>query len=70
MTITIGGLGQTISAYCPVCSEKMSHWCMVTLGGMNRKGTTRYAYKCDSCELELKSDKNGNAKLLKEVSNV
>ena len=67
MEIIIGGLGQTISAYCPVCSEKMAHRCIVTLG---TGSTTRYAYQCDTCELSLKSDKNGNAKLLKEVANV
>ena len=70
MTIKIGGLGQEISCYCPVCSEKMTHMCIATLGGMNRKGTIRYAYECNSCELELKSDASGNAKLLKEVANV
>ena len=67
MTIKIGGLGQEISCYCPVCSEKMTHRCIATLGGMHSKGTIRYAYQCDSCELELKSDSNGNAKLLKEM---
>jgi len=67
MEIIIGGLGQTISAYCPVCSEKMSHWCNATLG----KGSTIwYDWKCKDCQLSLKSDKNGNAKLLKEVANV
>ena len=70
MTIKIGGLGQEISCYCPICSEKMTHMCIATLGGMNSKGTIRYAFQCDSCELELKSDSNGNAKLLKEVANV
>jgi len=67
MTIKIGGLGQEISAYCPVCSEKMTHRCIATLGTGR---TIRYAYQCDSCELELKSDANGNAKLLKEMENV
>lgn len=70
MTIKIGGLGQEISFYCPVCSEKMTHICIATLGGMYRKGTIRYAYECNSCELEIKSDASGNAKLLKEVANV
>lgn len=70
MTIKIGGLGQEISCYCPICSEKMTHMCIATLGGMNSKGTIRYAFQCNSCELELKSDSNGNAKLLKEVANV
>ena len=70
MTIKIGGLGQKISFYCPVCSEKMTHTCIATLGGMYRKGTIRYAYECNSCELEIKSDASGNAKLLKEVANV
>jgi predicted RNA-binding Zn-ribbon protein involved in translation (DUF1610 family) len=67
MTIKIGGLGQEISCYCPVCSVKMIHRCIVTLGTGK---TTRYAYQCDSCELELKSDSKGNAKLLKEMENV
>lgn len=70
MTIKIGGLGQEISFYCPVCSEKMTHMCIATLGGMNSRGTIRYAWQCNNCELELKSDSNGNAKLLKEVANV
>jgi transcription elongation factor Elf1 len=67
MTIKIGGLGQEISFYCPVCSEKMNHMCKVTLG---TGSTIRYAYECNSCELEIKSDASGNAKLLKEVANV
>ena len=66
MTIKIGGLGQEISCYCPVCSQKMTHRCIATLGAGR---TIRYAYQCDSCELELKSDANGNAKLLKEMEN-
>ena len=70
MTIKIGGLGQEISCYCPVCSEKMTHMCIATLGGMNSKGTIRYAWQCKNCELELKSDASGNATLLKEVANV
>jgi hypothetical protein len=70
MTIKIGGLGQEISCYCPVCSVKMTHRCIATLGGMHSKGTIRYAYQCDSCELELKSDSKGNAKLLKEMENI
>jgi predicted RNA-binding Zn-ribbon protein involved in translation (DUF1610 family) len=67
MTIKVGGLGQEISCYCPVCSVKMIHRCIATLG---TGSTIRYAYQCDSCELELKSDSNGNAKLLKEMENV
>ena len=59
--INIGGLGQKIACYCPVCSEKMTHRCIVTLGTGR---TIRYAYQCNQCELELKSDKFGNAKLL------
>jgi len=64
MTIKIGGLGKEIFAPCPLCLEQMTHRCIATLGGMNSKGTIRYAYQCDTCELELKSDSNGNAKLL------
>jgi predicted RNA-binding Zn-ribbon protein involved in translation (DUF1610 family) len=64
MTIKIGGLGKEISFYCPVCSEKMEHWAHAT----NR--TIRYSYDCNSCELSVKSDASGNAKLLKEVANV
>ena len=64
MTIKIGGLGQEISAYCPVCSKKMIHRCIATLGTGK---TIRYAYQCDSCELELKSDRLGYAKLLELV---
>lgn len=67
MTIKIGGLGQEISCYCPVCSVKMIHRCIATLGTGR---TIRYAYQCDSCELELKSDSKGNAKLLKEMENI
>ena len=67
MTIKVGGLGQEISCYCPVCSVKMIHRCIATLG---TGSTIRYAYQCDSCELELKSDSKGNAKLLKEMENV
>jgi hypothetical protein len=67
MTIKIGGLGQEISCYCPVCSQKMTHRCIATLGTGK---TIRYAYQCDSCELELKSDAKGNAKLLKEMENI
>jgi transposase-like protein len=59
-TIKIGGLGQEVSCYCPVCSEKMSHWAIASK-------SVRYEYKCDSCELSLKSDRFGNAKLLKEM---
>jgi predicted RNA-binding Zn-ribbon protein involved in translation (DUF1610 family) len=64
MTIKIGGLGQEVSCYCPVCSVKMIHRCIVTLGTGK---TTRYAYQCDSCELELKSDSTGYAHLLTEL---
>ena len=67
MTIKVGGLGQEISCYCPVCSVKMIHRCIAKLG---TGSTIRYAYQCDSCELELKSDSKGNAKLLKEMENV
>lgn len=63
MTIKIGGLGQEISCYCPVCSLKMNHWAIASNG-------IRYAYRCDNCELELKSDRFGNAKLLKEMENL
>ena len=70
MTIKIGGLGQEISCYCPVCSEKMTHTCIVTLGSMHKRGTIRYAWQCNNCELELKSDSSGYAKLLKEMENV
>ncbi len=66
--IKIGGLGQEISAYCPVCSIKMTHRCIATLGGMHSKGTMRYAWQCEPCELELKSDKDGNAHLLTEMA--
>ena len=68
MTIKLGGLGQTISAYCPVCSEKMTHMCIATLGGFSTKGTIRYAWECQPCELSLKSDKDGNAHLLTEMA--
>jgi hypothetical protein len=69
MTITIGGLGDQISFPCPVCSEKMTHMCIATLGGMYRKGTIRYEYQCRDCELSVKSDSMGNSKLLKEMEN-
>ena len=62
-TIKIGVLGQEISAYCPVCSEKMRHWAIASK-------SVRYVYRCENCELELKSDRFGNAKLLKEMENV
>ena len=63
-TIKIGGLGQEISCYCPVCSQKMTHWAIATLG----KGSTiRYEWKCEPCELPLKSDQNGYAHLLTEM---
>ena len=64
MTIKIGGLGQEISCYCPVCSQKMTHWCIATLGTGR---TIRYEWKCESCELSLKSDRNGYAHLLTEL---
>jgi hypothetical protein len=60
MTIKIGGLGKEIFCPCPVCLEQMTHRCVATLG----KGSTiRYEWQCDSCELYLKSDRDGNAKL-------
>jgi len=65
MTIKIGGLGQEISAYCPVCSQKMTHMCIATLGTGR---TIRYAWECQPCELSLKSDKDGNAHLLTEMA--
>jgi hypothetical protein len=58
MTITIGGLGKQISVYCFVCSEQMSHWCVAS------SGSIRYEWKCEPCELSLKSDRFGNAKLI------
>lgn len=64
MTIKIGGLGQDIFCPCPVCLEQMTHMAIATLGGMHSRGTIRYAYQCNNCELELKSDSNGNAKLI------
>ena len=64
MTIKIGGLGQEISVGCPVCSFGMTHRCIATLGTGR---TIRYAWQCDSCELELKSDRNGYAKLLESL---
>jgi hypothetical protein len=65
MTIKLGGLGQTISSYCPVCSQKMTHMCIATLGTGR---TIRYAWECVPCELSLKSDRLGNTKLLTEMS--
>lgn len=65
MTIKLGGLGQTISAYCPVCSEKMTHMCIATLGTGR---TIRYAWECNNCDLSLNSDRLGNTKLLTEMS--
>jgi hypothetical protein len=65
MTIKIGGLGQEISCYCPICSEKMTHTCIATLGTGK---TIRYEWQCNSCELSLKSDRNGYAKLLELVN--
>lgn len=61
MTIKIGGLGQEISCYCPVCSQKMTHWAIAT------GRIIRYSWQCDSCELSLKSDRNGYAHLLTEL---
>jgi len=61
MTIKIGGLGKDIFCPCPICLEEMTHRCIATLGTGR---TIRYAYQCDNCELELKSDSNGNAKLI------
>ena len=60
MTIKIGGLGQTISAYCPVCSRKMTHWAIASK-------SVRYEWKCEPCELSLKSDIVGNTHLLTEM---
>ena len=69
MSIKIGGLGQEISAYCPVCSRKMVHRLVATLGGFRLGNSTiRYEWQCDSCELNLKSDKDGNAHLLTEMA--
>ena len=65
MSIKIGGLGQEISCYCPVCSEKMIHMCIATLGTGR---TIRYAWECNNCDLSLKSDRLGNTKLLTEMS--
>jgi hypothetical protein len=67
MTIKIGGLGQDIACYCPVCSKKMTHMCIATLGGMHNRGTIRYEWQCKPCELSLKSDSNGYAHLLTEL---
>jgi hypothetical protein len=63
-TIKIGGQGQDISAYCPVCSQKMTHMCIATLGTGR---TIRYAWQCEPCELSLKSDSTGYAHLLTEL---
>jgi hypothetical protein len=62
--IKIGGLGQEIAVYCPVCSVKMSHWAVAS------HKSVRYEWQCKECELNLKSDRFGNAKLLKEMENV
>jgi hypothetical protein len=64
MSIKIGGLGESISAYCPVCSLKLNHRAIATLG---TGYTIRYEWQCDSCELNLKSDFFGNAHLLTEM---
>ena len=61
MTIKIGGLGQEISCYCPVCSVKMTHWAIAT------GRIIRYSWQCEPCELSLKSDRNGYAHLLTEL---
>jgi Zn-finger protein len=61
MTIKIGGLGQEISCYCPVCSEKMTHWAIASK-------SIRYEWKCEPCELSLKSDRDGYAHLLTEMA--
>jgi hypothetical protein len=63
-TIKIGGQGQEISCYCPVCSRKMTHRCIATLGTGK---TIRYEWQCDFCELSLKSDSTGYAHLLTEL---
>lgn len=63
-TIKIGGLGQEISCYCPVCSRKMSHMCIATLGTGK---TIRYEWQCEPCELSLKSNREGYAHLLTEL---
>jgi predicted RNA-binding Zn-ribbon protein involved in translation (DUF1610 family) len=60
MSIKIGGLGQTVSAYCPVCSQKMIHMCIAS-------SVIRYEWQCKPCELNLKSDRFGNAHLLTEM---
>jgi Zn-finger protein len=60
MVIKLGGLGQEVSCYCPVCSVKMHHWAIASNG-------VRYEWQCKDCELSLKSDRFGNAKLLKEM---
>ena len=60
MTLFIGGLGEALEVTCPVCSAQMVHRCIATLGTGN---TIRYAYQCDNCELELKSDKTGYCKI-------
>ena len=65
MNISIGGIGQAIACYCPVCSEKMTHMCIATLGTGR---TIRYAWECKNCELSLKSDRKGYAKLLEAVN--
>jgi hypothetical protein len=69
MTIKIGGLGDQIAFPCPVCSVNMNHMAIATLGGMHSRGTIRYEYQCDTCELSVKSDSIGNSKLLKEMEN-
>ena len=66
MTITIGGLGDTISFPCPICSVNMTHMAVATLGTGR---TLHYEYQCRDCELSVKSDRLGNYKLLKEMEN-
>jgi hypothetical protein len=61
-TITIGGQGQKIAFYCFICSAKMSHWAIASNG-------VRYEWQCKDCEISIKSDRFGNAKLLKEMEN-
>jgi transposase-like protein len=57
VAITIGGLGQSLFMSCPSCKDQMTHWCVA--GG----GRVRFEWRCKPCELSLKSDKSGYAKL-------
>jgi hypothetical protein len=43
----------------------MTHWAVATLG---TGSTIRYEWKCEPCELSLKSDKDGYAHLLTELA--